>query len=201
VARAVAARGGDCVLAVKENQPALHAKVTSLLDEAVLDGFAGVSHGHVERSGGTAHGRVETRRTWVTDEVSWLGEDLRGQRAGLSSIAVVEPVRQDLGDLTGRVTTERRYYISSRPGTDAGAMRDAVRGHWAAENGLHRQLDVSFGEDQRRIRKGHGAENFSRLCRLALNLLQRDRSVKIGVHGKRLKAGWDEHHLLRLLTT
>ena len=80
-------------------------------------------------------------------------------------------------------------------------MAAAVRGHWRVENGLHWQLDVSFDEDRRRIRKGHGAENFSRLCRIALNLLKRDGSVKIGVHGKRLKAGWDEPYLLRVLTT
>jgi predicted transposase YbfD/YdcC len=200
VAREVTGRGGDYVLAVKQNQPALHAKVKALLDEAILGGFAGMRHGHVERTD-DAHGRVETRRTWVTDEVNWLGDDLLGQWPGLASVAVVESVRQDLGDPTGRVTTERRYYISSRKGSDAKAMSDAVRGHWAVENQLHWQLDVSFDEDQRRIRKGYGAENFSRLCRLALNLLKRDKSVKIGVHGKRLKAGWDEHYLLRLLTT
>jgi predicted transposase YbfD/YdcC len=200
VAREITERGADYVLALKQNQPALHAKVKALLDEAILGGFADMGHGHVEQSG-TAHGRVEQRRTWVTDEVNWLGRDLIEQWPGLSSIAAVESVRQDLGDLTGKVTTDRRYYISSRTGTDAKAMHDAVRGHWAVENRLHWQLDVSFGEDQRRIRKGHGAENFSRLCRVALNLLKRDKSVKIGVHGKRLKAGWDEHYLLRLLTT
>jgi predicted transposase YbfD/YdcC len=113
---------------------------------------------------------------------------------------VAESVRQDLGDLSGKVTTERRYFISSVPGTDAARIAEAVRGHWAVENRLHWQLDVSFREDERRIRKGHGAENYSRLCRLALNLLKRDKTVKIGVHGKRLKAGWDEHYLLRLLT-
>jgi predicted transposase YbfD/YdcC len=200
VAREVVERGGDYVLAVKQNQPTLHTKVKALLDEAILDGFAGMSHGHVEQTD-DAHGRVETRRTWVTDEVNWLGDDLRGQWPGLRSVAVVESVRQDLGDLSGKVTTERRYYISSRKGTDARVMHDAVRGHWSVENQLHWQLDVSFGEDQRRVRKGYGAENFSRLCRLALNLLKRDKSVKMGVHGKRLKAGWDEHYLLRLLTT
>jgi predicted transposase YbfD/YdcC len=200
VAREVVERGGDYVLAVKQNQPALHAKVKALLDEAILDGFAGMSHGHVERTD-DAHGRVETRRTWVTDEVNWLGDDLLARWPGLASLAVIESVRQDLGDLTGKVTTERRYYVSSHKGTDAQAMNDAVRGHWSVENQLHWQLDVSFREDERRIRKRHGAENFSRLCRLALNLLKRDKSVKIGVHGKRLKAGWDEHYLLRLLTT
>jgi predicted transposase YbfD/YdcC len=201
VAREVHDRGGRYVLALKENQPALYAKVKALLDEAVLAGFEGMRHGHSEQTDG-GHGRVETRRVWVSDEVNWLGEDLLSQWAGLSagSIALVESVRQDLGDLSGKVTTERRYFISSVPGTDAARMAEAVRGHWAVENKLHWQLDVSFREDERRIRKGHGAENYSRLCRLALNLLKRDKTVKIGVHGKRLKAGWDEHYLLRLLT-
>jgi predicted transposase YbfD/YdcC len=201
VARRVVAGGGDYVLAVKENQPALYAKVKALLDEAVLGSFGGMRHGFSERTDG-GHGRVETRRAWVTDEVRWLGEQLLAQWPGLTggSVGVVESVRQDLGDLTGRVTTERRYFVSSIGGTDAARLADAVRGHWSVENRLHWQLDVSFREDERRIRTGHGAENYSRLCRLALNLLRRDQTVKIGVHGKRLKAGWDEHYLLRLLT-
>jgi predicted transposase YbfD/YdcC len=201
VAARVVVGGGDYVLAVKENQPTLHAKVKALLDEAILGRFDGMSHGYRERTD-AGHGRIETRRVWVTDEVHWLGEALLAQWPGLSggSVGVVEAVRQDLGDLTGRVTTERRYFISSRAGTDVAAFADAVRGHWSIENRLHWQLDVSFREDERRIRKGHGAENYSRLCRLVLNLLKRDQTVKIGVHGKRLKAGWDEHYLLRLLT-
>jgi len=199
VARQVVEAEGDYVLAVKENQPTLHRKVKALLDEAILDGgFEGVRHGTVECTDG-GHGRVETRRVWVTDEVHWLGDDLLARWPGLGSVAAVECRREDLG--TGKTSTERRYFISSRKGTDAAAMARAVRGHWAVENRLHWQLDVSFNEDQRRIRKDHGAENFSRLCRLALNLLKRDTSVKIGVHGKRLKAGWDEPYLLRLLTT
>ena len=74
------------------------------------------------------------------------------------------------------------------------------RGHWAVEYNLHWQLGVSFNEDQRRIRAGHGAENFSRLCRIALNLLKRDKSIKIGIKGKRLNAGWDHDYLLRLIS-
>ena len=201
VARRIVEAGGDYVLAVKENQPALHAKVKALLDEAILEGFRGMNHGRCERSDG-GHGRVETRRAWVSDEVRWLGDDLLAQWPGLAggSVGAVESVRRDLGDPAGRVTAERRYFISSLAGTDASRLADAVRGHWSVENRLHWQLDVSFREDERRIRKGHGAQNYSRLCRLALNLLKRDQTVKIGVHGKRLKAGWDEHHLLRLLT-
>ena len=196
VARRVVAAGGDYVLAVKANQPTLHAKVKMLLDEAILQGMAGVRHGFDEAVD-AGHGRVETRRVWVTDEVRWLG-DLCRQWAGLASVAAVERRREVMA---GPATVERNDYVSSVAGTDARRMAAAIRGHWAVENKLHWQLDVSFREDERRIRKGHGAENFSRLCRLALNLLKRDTTVAAGVQAKRLKAGWDAHYLLRLLTT
>jgi predicted transposase YbfD/YdcC len=200
--RAVAAQvvdcGGNYVLAVKDNQPTLHAKVRALLDEAILDDFAGMAHDACDDTCG-GHGRVETRRAWVTPEVHWLGRDLLDAWPGLSCVAAVECTREVAGG--GTTSTERRYFIASLKSPTARAVADAVRGHWAVENKLHWQLDVSFREDERRIRAGHGAENYSRLCRLALNLLKRDTSVKIGVHGKRLKAGWDEHYLLRLLTS
>jgi predicted transposase YbfD/YdcC len=197
VAREVTDRGGRYVLALTENQPTLHAKVKALLDEAILDGFAGVSHGRHQTTDG-GHGRVEVRRAWVTDEVRWLGDALAAKWPGLASVAAVECDRAVAG---GKRTVERRYFITSLPGADAAAVLAAVRGHWAVENKLHWQLDVSFREDECRVRKGHGAENLSRLRRVALNLLKRDTSVKIGINGKRLKAGWDEHYLLRLLTT
>ena len=112
---------------------------------------------------------------------------------------MVGRVRQDLGDLSGTVSTERRYFISSRGGTDAGAVADAVRGHWGVENGLHWVLDVSFREDDCRVRTGHAAQNLSRLRRVALNLLRRERSLNVGVETKRLRAGWDHAYLLRVL--
>jgi predicted transposase YbfD/YdcC len=206
VARQVVAGGGDYVLSLKDNQPTLHGKVQRLLDEAIAthgsgsgSGVAGLSLGR-HQSADQAHGRRETRTVWVSDEVHWIQDHLGEPWPHLGSIAAVESVRQDLGDLSGQATTERRYFVSSRAGTDAAAMAAAIRGHWSVENNLHWQLDVSFGEDQRRIRSGHGAENFSRLARLALNLLKKDKTVKAGIRGKRLKAGWDEHYLLRLLT-
>jgi predicted transposase YbfD/YdcC len=196
IARQIIEAGGNYVLAVKENQPMLHAKVRTLLDEGILENFEGMSHDSVQYEENN-HGRVEARRVWVTDEVNHLGV-LAEDWPGLASVAVVESRREVLA---GKTSIDRRYFISSLKTLDAGQMARAVRGHWSVENKLHWQLDVSFREDERRIRKDHGAENYSRLCRLALNLLKQDRSVKIGIHGKRLKAGWDEPYLLRLLTT
>lgn len=196
--------GGNYVLPVKNNQATLRQKVQGLLDEAALGGIGGLNVGCFEQSE-EGHGRLETRRVWVVDDVACLGKRLVALWPGLAtgSLAMVERVRQNLGDLTGKITVERHYYISSVKGCDDAAatmMARYIRGHWSVENNLHWQLDVSFNEDQRRIRKGNGAENFSRLCRIGLNLLKRDKSVKIGIKGKRLNAGWDHDYLLRLIS-
>jgi predicted transposase YbfD/YdcC len=198
---------GHYILAVKENQPTLYAKVKSLLDEAILDRFAGMSHGYHEQTAQkNNHGRVETRRVWVSDEVHWLGEELLGQWAGLASVIVVESVRQDLGDLNGKVTTERRYYISSHGGTNARFLAEGIRGHWGIENGLHWCLDVGMNEDQCRLRVGNGAENFSRLRRIALNKLKRwqikkpnGKVLKVGLRTKQQACGWSREFLLQAL--
>ena len=197
IARQIVEAEGDYVLALKENQKTLHEKVKMLLDDAILDHFEGMAHDCFEAVDGD-HGRIETRRAWVTNELRWLGETTQPWPK-LGTVVAVECQREDTS--TGKTSLERRYFISSRKELNARAMAEAVRGHWAIENKLHWQLDVSFNEDQRRIRKDYGAENYSRLCRLSLNLLKRDKSVKIGIHGKRLKAGWDEPYLLKLLTT
>jgi predicted transposase YbfD/YdcC len=189
--------GGDYVLAVKENQPALCDALKRNLDEMILEKFAGVRHGFVETVDGD-HGRIETRRVWVTDQLDdWLDEAQRSRWAALRSVVVVEAVRQVPPKLTASI--ERRYFISSLAGTDAACMAACVRGHWSVENKLHWVLDVSFAEDQARQRKGHAAENFSRLRRIALNLLRRETSKKRGIKGKRLNAAWDHDYLLKLL--
>lgn len=198
IASSILAKGADYVLAVKENQPTLRGKVVKLLDEAVLERFGGMSHGYAEETCG-GHGRIETRRVWVTDEVEWLGEGLLEQWPGLAGVAVVEARREVPG---GKSSVERRYYVSSRKGTDAPAMAEAIRGHWGIENRLHWQLDVTFGEDDSRLRKGKGAENFSRVRRVVLNLLRtappgkRRQSIKT----RRYRCSIDRKYLLAVLS-
>jgi len=198
IAANITEKGGDYVLAVKDNQPALHDALKHNLDEMILEKFAGVRHGFTEEIDGD-HGRVETRKAWVTDQLEdWLDPEQRARWKSLRSVAVVESTR----DMPLQPTSvERRYFISSLAGIDARAMARCVRGHWSVENQLHWVLDVSFGEDQARQRKDHSAQNFSRLRRIALNLLRRDTSKKRGIKGKRLNAAWDHEYLLRLLTT
>jgi predicted transposase YbfD/YdcC len=118
-----------------------------------------------------------------------------GEWHGLQSIAMVESQRQ-AGDQT---TVTRRYFISSLK-SDAKLLLHAVRGHWGIENKVHWVLDVTFREDDCRIRKGNGAENFAVLRHIALNLLRRETSTKRSIKGKRMKAALDDQYLLKVLT-
>ena len=195
IAGKIVENGGDYVLSVKDNQPALHQAIQRNMKDLLLEKFKGVRHGHVQTVDGD-HGRIETRDVWVTDQLEWLGDE--NQRwPGLKSVAVVESKRE----LPIKGTSiEHRYYISSHGGVDAQAMATRIRRHWSVENNLHWVLDVSFDEDKARQRKGHSAQNFSRLRRIALNLLNREKTKKRGIKGKRLNAAWDHDYLLRLLT-
>ncbi len=116
IAGQIVRNGGDYVLAVKDNQPTLHEALRRNLDEMILERFAGVRHGFARTVDGD-HGRVETRRVWVTDRLAdWLDAGQRERWAGLRSVAVVEATR----DVPLKPTsTERRSFISSLPGTDA----------------------------------------------------------------------------------
>jgi predicted transposase YbfD/YdcC len=201
--------GADYVLPVKENQPALLQGVKTLMDEMALEvtrpvkGIEPLAHGRFEQVGEQGHGRIETCRVLVTNQVVELGAEQHGRWKGLASLVLVERERQNLGDPKGKVSIERHYYISSLRGEDlnelAGRIAAAIRGHWSVENNLHWQLDVSFGKDDRRIRKDHGAENFSRLCRIGLNLLKQEKSKKIGIKSKQKLCGWDHDYLLKVL--
>jgi predicted transposase YbfD/YdcC len=205
IAGQIIGQEGHYILAVKDNQPTLHEKVNGLLDEAILDGFEGIRHDYHEQTE-EGHGRIETRRAWVTDEVHWLGEDLLKQWPGLASVAAVESTRQNLGEVSGKVTTQRRYFISSHTGIDAQRMARGIRQHWGVENGLHWCLDVAMREDECRLRIDHGAENFSRLRRIALNKLKRwqlrkpnGKALKIGIRIKQQSCGLSRKFLLEAL--
>ncbi len=195
IARQILDAQGQYVLQVKDNQPALHDKLQVNFADAVLDNFAGLKHDSFTQTDGD-HGRIETRRLWVCWDLSLLGE-LAAQWPGLRSLILVQRTRQ----INDHKSIELSYYISSLDGrTKAKRLAGYVRDHWSVENNLHWQLDVSFREDERRIRKGHGAENFSRLCRIALNLLKHEQTAKVGIAIRRQKCGWDNDYLLRVVT-
>lgn len=190
----IVARGGAYVLALKANQPTLHALVAQHFALAAADGPGGPAH-DVHATLDKNHGRIERRRCCATDDpavLAWL--DPGRAWPGLRSVAAVTGERR-VGATT---TTETRYCLSSLP-ADARRIGAAVRRHWGIENQLHWTLDLAFREDECRVRVGHAAENFAVLRRIALNLLRQDRSVTAGIKAKRLAAGWDDAYLRHLL--
>lgn len=167
------------------------AAIEGFFDAAEQTGYQGVPHTQaywIEKD----HGRIETRRCVVTDDLRCLGDGHGWAEA--KTLVRVESTRE----IGGVVGTERRYYISSRL-ADAEHLGTTVRGHWGVENGLHWSLDVVFGEDQARMREGNSAENFSILRRISLNLIRLDKSVKAGVKNKRLLACCDDAYRQKLL--
>jgi predicted transposase YbfD/YdcC len=186
-------KGADYVLPVKENQPRLLEALQGLFDDPAemhwveCDYYKTVDQGH---------GRVETRECWSTSDPEYLSYIATlAEWRGLQSITMVQAERQ-LGD---QRTVTRRYFISSLT-SDAKLLLQTVRGHWGIENKVHWVLDIAFREDDCRIRKGNGAENFAVLRHIALNLLRRETSAKRSLKGKRKKAAWDEQYLLKVLT-
>jgi len=215
IARAIVQGGGDYIFSLKGNQGTLHDEVSWWMDHAIAGQLREAkldTYKQVKKD----HGRLETRQVWCTHQVEWFAD--RGQWEGLAGFVVVDSERQ-FPD--GRVEKERRYFISSlktdaKANPKAGTTADAktktgtadakrfgqlIRDHWQVENSLHWSLDVSFGEDASRLRNGYGAENFSRLRRIALNLLKRVTGEKMSIKSKRLRAGWDEDFLLKILTS
>ncbi|CCQ53748.1 Transposase [Crocosphaera watsonii WH 0005] len=114
--------------------------------------------------------------------------------AGLQSIGIVESVRR-IGDKT---TNSTRYYLNSFA-SDAEKLAMAVRRHWSIENNLHWVLDVAFNEDDCPVHKDNAPENLARLRQVSLNLLSQEKTAKIGVKNKRLKAAWDNKYLAKVL--
>jgi predicted transposase YbfD/YdcC len=193
IAEAILGKGADYLLAVKDNQPSLYEAVQNLYFETEEEVF----HELFSEDGAQSnkgHGRLETRTCWVCTELDKLAFDMSAWK-GILAIVVIASERT-VGDKT---TLEHRFYITSKKAS-ASYFIDATRHHWHIENKLHWVLDVAFDEDRCRIRKGHGAENFSILKRIALNLLKKENTEKVGIANKRLRAGWDEEYLLKVLS-
>ena len=184
-------KGGDYVIALKGNQGNLHAEVKNYFTQAleVTPGEADCDYFIAEEK---ARGNLEKREVWACSSLNWLPQ--KSDWKGLKSIACVRYSKEK----EGKVTTEKRYYISSLE-ENAEKFGKAIRNHWSVENKLHWQLDVTFREDLSRVRKGNGAENLSVVRRATLNLLKKDTVTKVGIKNKRLKAGWDRDYLLSLI--
>jgi predicted transposase YbfD/YdcC len=191
-ARTILERGGQYLLRVKDNQDTLAETLAELFDYAQETAYADCDYHHTVDKG---HGRLEIRECWTTSDEDYLRYvPDREEWQGLSTLAMVKTERR----LAQKTEYQVKYYISSLP-SDAESMLAASRGHWGIENQVHWVLDIAFREDECRLRKGNGAQNFAVLRHMALTLLQQEQTLKRGVKTKRLKAAWDTHYLRKVL--
>ncbi len=193
IAQTIIDREADYVLALKENQGTMYHAVVHLFADAHATAFVDYDYDAAQTVDG-GHGRVEIRRYWtISDPLTLAHLDPDREWAGLRGIGMVAAERR----AKGKVTHETRYYLTSL--TDAATFGRAVRGHWGIENGLHWVLDIAFREDESRARAGASAANLVVLRHIAVNLLKKEQTAKVGIKNKRLKAGWDERYLLKVI--
>jgi transposase DDE domain len=197
IAEAIVDGGADYVLALKGNQKNTLVKVTSWLGgmdhiDVTLPTYSSRYARYVTEE--VSHGRIEKRECLVftpgTTMELMLGEKFKGVKS------VVKITSERLVMASKECSKENRYYITSI-GLDASKIANAIRSHWAIENNLHWQLDVTFGEDVGR-KLGNTAQNFSLINKIALQIIKKD-ELKASMKAKRKSAGWDEKYLERLL--
>ncbi|QDS98836.1 ISAs1 family transposase [Adhaeretor mobilis] len=181
--------GADYVLQVKGNQKKMHEQLLQLFIDYGDQDYRGVRrHVTVEKN----HGRDERREYYVAPAPPKLSEQWRDLR----SVGMVFRYRKS-GE---KLSEETSFFISSLP-PKVRSLAGHVRNHWSVENSLHWSLDVTFSEDQSRLRKGNGQEIAAGMRRLALSILKRDTTLKESLRGKRLRAGWNNQTLQAILTS
>lgn len=187
IADKIIEKKANYVLAVKANQAKLY--------EEIEDEFRFTKLTDFSETIDLDHGRIETRKCSVINDFQHVENNRRWKN--LKSIIRIASIREFKN--SAKETEEHtRYYISSEQG-NAELFQQVIRSHWGIENKLHWTLDVAFNEDISRKRNENSAQNFSLITKIGLNILKNDTSTKIGIKGKRLKAGWSNSYLEKLL--
>jgi predicted transposase YbfD/YdcC len=193
IAEKVIENDADYVFVVKANQKLLFRTLHELFNDAQELSLVNLDYHKTVDKG---HGRIEVRECWSTSDPDYLQYiALLADWKGLQSIAMIQAERH-IGEET---SVKQRFFISSLE-SNAQRLLHAARTYWQIENKLHWVLDLAFREDECRVRKGNGAQNLAVLRHIALNLLRREKTPKLSIRAKRLKAGWDNTYLLKVLT-
>jgi predicted transposase YbfD/YdcC len=197
IAQKIIDKKADYVLALKGNQSSLREDVELFAAEQKASGFKDTTVSNDQTVDGD-HGRIETRTVTVFHDVAWLQD--RHNWPGLNSCIMVESVREIKGSSpqTNKIERETRFYITSLAWI-AHQIGPVIRGHWAIENGLHWIMDMTFRDDESRIRKDHAPANFTTLKHIAYNLI-RGAPGKDSLRLKRKVAAWDDDFLAGLVT-
>lgn len=195
IAKEIIEAGAEYVLALKENQKTLHGDVKLYIEEEILSQSKkdlkekGIYYKTVEK----AHGRIEKREYYFIPEVQWLKQLERWPN--LHAIGMVHSEREE----NDKVSFDTRLFIMSHV-NNVSEFASAVRGHWGVENELHWCLDIGFREDESRARIDNAAENLNVIRHMILNLLKKEKTLKRGIQGKRLKCSWDEKYLWKVIS-
>jgi predicted transposase YbfD/YdcC len=190
IAQKIVDKKADYVLALKGNQGTLRDDVEVFANEQKANGFSDTTIS-VNQTVDGDHGRIETRRVTVVHDVAWLQK--RHQWPGLKGLVIIDATRE-IGPKTER---ETRYYVTSS-NLPADKLGPIVRDHWAVENSLHWVMDMTFRDDECRIRTDNAPENFVTLKHMAVNLARRKKG-KDSVRLTLKTAAWDDECLAKLI--
>jgi predicted transposase YbfD/YdcC len=194
IAQSIVDSRADYILAVKDNQPALHEAISQVFAEAQANDFRDVRGHDVHESLSQDHGRVERRRCTIIHDPEYLAYVDPIHRWPMRRTLILVESQRTQGDHTSH---ERRFYLSSRS-AKASVFNTSIRAYWSVENSLHWTLDTAFNEDRQRHRRGHSPINFTVLRHIALSLLKQDRSTSDSIKVKRRKAAWNPAYLVSL---
>lgn len=181
----------DYVIAVKKNQPTLYENIKNTFTQAIANPEELELRDYKTEE--FSHGREEIRKYCMLTNVNKL-VDPEGKWKNLASVGMVCSERI----INGKKSRETRYYISSLS-LSAEELASSIRNHWSVENSCHWILDVAFNEDGCRIRKDNAPQNLATVRHIAINLLKQEKTQKLGIKNKRLKAGWDDSYLEKVL--
>ena len=186
--------GADYVLSLKGNQGTLLEDTELYFQDVVMQDKKQLEKEEkYYKTLDNTHGRFETREYYVCSDIDWLSQ--KDEWEGLQGIGLCVSQRE----IEGEVSVEYSYAIYSIEDCTAEQFAKYKRGHWAIENSLHWVLDIAFREDEGRVRKDHAAENLNIIRHMALNLLKQEKTLKWGIKTKRLRCGWDNKYLKKVL--
>jgi predicted transposase YbfD/YdcC len=191
IASQIVEKEGQYILALKGNQSSLHEDVKIAFQDSTIAEKCNIFETHEK-----GHGRIETRKCSVLSDVELLRERHPNWKT-INAVVRIESKRE----IRGKISEETRYYISSKV-VNAEKMLSIIRSHWTIENSVHWILDMSFGDDQSRIRQKNAPQNMAVFRHATLNLLktaQKNLFTRESIKGLRLIAAWNEELLTKIL--
>lgn len=196
LSRKICQQGGDYLFCVKQNQGELASQIETFFEWALDDErpddqeVPAIDHWKETDAG---HGRVEEREVWWTEATDAL--QLQRRWPYLEGFARIVATRH----VDGEAQQEVRYYISSREDVDAETVGSDIRTHWEVENKVHWVMDVTFGEDDRRMRQEHAAENMALIHRMVSNILRQSDIKDASIRSKRKMLSWNFDYFIQVL--